>query len=161
MEHRTSIQARSAGARLYAGLARASPVQRGDIKLIGWVGDETPWQIGVAFTSAKTANDRRATVRRFLHAYRRAASDYHAAFTGANEERADGPTAPEVLAIIAKNLNQSAETINIPYVDAEGRLHVKDILHQIAWYKSQGMVKPEVDGGQIIDERYVMALPAN
>jgi len=36
---------------------------------------------------------------------------------------------------------------------------VTDVLRQIAWYKSQGFVKPEVDGAKIIDMRYVQALP--
>jgi hypothetical protein len=30
------------------------------------------------------------------------------------------------------------------------------VLHQIAWYKSQGMVKGEVDGAAIMDPRYVL-----
>jgi hypothetical protein len=32
-------------------------------------------------------------------------------------------------------------------------------MNQIEWYKSQGQVKPEVDGAKIIDKRYVVALP--
>ena len=41
-------------------------IDRGDIKLMGWVGDEAPWQFGIVFTATKTANDRRDTVEKFL-----------------------------------------------------------------------------------------------
>lgn len=73
-----------------------------------------------------------------------------------------GPTAPEVLAIIAKYTQQPVEQIAraLPYVDAEARLDVKDVLRQIAWYKAEGMIKGEVDGDRIIDKRYVVPLPA-
>jgi hypothetical protein len=33
------------------------------------------------------------------------------------------------------------------------------VLHQIAWYRGQGLVKGEVDGDQVIDKRYVVPLP--
>jgi hypothetical protein len=36
---------------------------------------------------------------------------------------------------------------------------VRDILHQIAWYKSQGMIKGDVIGEEIIDRRYALTLP--
>ncbi|MGH7091666.1 MAG: ABC transporter substrate-binding protein, partial [Stellaceae bacterium] len=40
--------------------------QRGDLKILGWVGDEAPWQFGLAYTSTKAANDRHETVEKFL-----------------------------------------------------------------------------------------------
>jgi hypothetical protein len=49
--------------------------------------------------------------------------------------------------------------LGVPYFDADARLDVKDVLHQIARYKSQRMVKSEVDGNAIIDKRYVIPLP--
>ena len=87
--------------------------------------------------------------------------DYHDAFTGPGETRHDSATATETIAIIAKYTGSSIEdvTLGVPYYDPDARLDVKDVLHQIAWYKSQGMVKPEVDGDQIIDKRYVIPLP--
>ncbi len=136
-------------------------VQRGEAKLLGVVGDETPWQMGGVFTATKTANERHDTVERFLKAYARGAREYHDAFTGANGARANGPTAPAIAAIIGKELGQSVAEVeaSITYVDPELRLDVKDILHQIAWYKAQGMVKGPVDGDALIDKRYVVPLP--
>ena len=136
-------------------------VQRGEAKLLGWVGDETPWELGATFTATKTASDRHDMVERFSRAYRKGVHEYHGAFTGSDEKRRDGPTAPEILAIIAKYTGLPAETIELglPYADADARLDMKDVLHQIAWYKSQGIVKPEIDGEAIIDKRYVIPLP--
>lgn len=137
-------------------------IQRGDIKLLGWAGDETPSQLAVGFAATKTADQRSDTVARFLRAFRKGARDYHDAFTGAEETRQDGPTASAVWAIIAKYVGLSAADVKlgVPYIDADGQLDVKDILHQIAWYKSQGMVKPEVDGSKIIDKHFVVPVAA-
>ena len=47
----------------------------------------------------------------------------------------------------------------MPYIDRESRLDFKDVLHQIAWYKSQNMLKDSVDSDAIIDKRYAVPLP--
>ena len=136
-------------------------IDRGDIKLLGYVGDETPWQNGAAFTSAKLADHRGATVEAFLRGYRKATRDYHDAFTGEDEHRADSATAPAVIAILAKRLDQPPALVasGIQYVDAEARLDVEDVIRQIAWYRAQGLLKAEIDPAQFIDKRYVRALP--
>jgi len=136
-------------------------IAKGDLRILGWGGDETPWQNGVVFTATKTADQRSDMVARFLRAYRKGVHDYHDAFTGPGETRRDGPTASAVMAIIAKYTGLTLEEtkLSIPYFDPDARFAVKDILHQIAWYQSQGMVKPEVDGNAIIDKRYVILLP--
>jgi hypothetical protein len=61
---------------------------------------------------------------------------------------------------MAKYLDQPPEAIEpaLGYVNVEGKLDVADILRQIAWYKSQGMVKPEINGEATIDKRYVIPL---
>ena len=41
------------------------------------------------------------------------------------------------------------------YVDAQARLDVADILKQIAWYKAQGLVAPEVDERSFLDLSFV------
>ncbi len=136
-------------------------IQRDEVKLLGWVGDETPDQLAVTFAAAKTANERRDMVERCLGALRKASRDYYEAFTAADGTRKDGPTAPAILAMIAKYTGQSAEQVRLglPYMDPEARLDVKDILRQVEWYRSQGMLKAAVDRDQLIDKRYVVALP--
>jgi NitT/TauT family transport system substrate-binding protein len=136
-------------------------LQRGDTKLIAWIGDEVPWQLGGVFTLAKIANDRRDQVERFLRAYKKGVQEFHDAFTGPNDVRQDGPTADAVVAIASKysGLPPEQVKIGISYFDREARLDVKDILRQIAWYRSQGMVKSDFDPTSIIDKRYVIPLP--
>jgi NitT/TauT family transport system substrate-binding protein len=158
------ISATSGGqtdAMIATGTAALVPVRRGDAKLLGWVGDETPWQLGAVFTATATADGRRDTVERFLRAWRQATRDYHDAFTAADETRKDGPTAPEILAIIAKYTGQPAPQVaeTVAYYDREGRLDEKDVLHQIAWYQAQHLLKGPIDAEALIDKRYAVALP--
>jgi NitT/TauT family transport system substrate-binding protein len=137
-------------------------IQKGQGKLLGFVGDVTPWQLGATFTSTKMANEHRDTVERFLRAMIKGTHDYHDAFTGPGEKRQDMPSAPEILAIIAKYVDQPAEQLkeSVSYTDPDARLDYKDILHQLAWYQSQGMVKDSVKGDAIIDTRYAVPMPA-
>ncbi len=135
--------------------AFAPVIERGDAKLLAYVGDETPWQAGIVYTTRKTADERRATVEKVLRALKKAMRDYHDAFTGPDERRKDGPTAPEILAILSKQLGQPPEQVAhaIAYVDRDGRLDIKDIQHQIAFLRAQGLIKGEVDADAIIDKR--------
>jgi NitT/TauT family transport system substrate-binding protein len=135
-------------------------VTRGDVKLIGYSGDEAQWQLGTIYTATKTADTRHDFVERFLAAYRKGIADYDGAFVDETGKRRNGPNAKEDLAIMAKYLDQPAEAIEpaLGYVNADGKLDVADIARQIAWYKAQGMVKPEVDGTSFIDKRYVVPL---
>jgi NitT/TauT family transport system substrate-binding protein len=136
-------------------------LENGDVKLIGWLSDEVRYQSAVTFVSTKTANDRRDMVERFLRAFRRAARDYHDAFTGPGETRMDGPTAPAILAIISKYTGQPPEMLKyaIAYCPSNGGLDSKDIGRQVDWFKSQGMLKGPVDADMIIDHRYAPELP--
>jgi NitT/TauT family transport system substrate-binding protein len=160
-----NIASALAGRQADVGMLAATPclaaVNGSDLKLIGWVGDETPWQIGGVFVATATADERGALVRRFLRAYVRGARDYYAAFSAPDGRRADGRTASDTRAIIAKYTGQPPDALRdgIGYVDPEARLDLKDILRQIAWYKAQHMLKLEGDGADIIDRRYAKLLP--
>ncbi len=136
-------------------------IDRGDMKLVGWTGEVVPWQSGVVYTATKTIEQKPGLVERFLRAFHKGAKDYHDAFSGPDDRPQDGPTAAKTVAVLAKYVGQTEPQVRLglPLIDAEARLDVKDILHQIDWYKSQGMVKPEVDGNAIIDQRYVVPLP--
>jgi NitT/TauT family transport system substrate-binding protein len=136
-------------------------IERGDIKQIAWTGDVAPWQFGIVFTGAKTADARSDSIKRFLTAYRKGSKAYHDAVTDAQGKRKDGPEAEAMIQILAKYTKQTVEEakLGIPYVDAQGRIDVKDIERQIAFYKSQGLVKPEADLSAMLDKRYVVALP--
>jgi NitT/TauT family transport system substrate-binding protein len=155
------------GGTLDAAVLPGTPVlpliQKGDVRLLGWVGDLTPgWTGSAAFTGTKTANTKGDLVKRFLVAYRKGMKDYHDAFATADEKRADGPTAPAMLALLANYTGVAAADIDraIPYVDASGRIDAADIARQIAWYKSQGLLKGDVKAAELIDSRYAIPVIA-
>lgn len=130
-------------------------VARGDGHLLGWVGDETPWQLGAIFARERLLTGRRAAVAGFLRAYRRGAHDFYAAFLakGADGRPHEGADAAQCLAIIARFTGQAPDQIRngIPYVDPDAMLPVSDIHRQVAWYQSQGLVDPAVDAGKLLD----------
>jgi NitT/TauT family transport system substrate-binding protein len=134
------------GGKADAGIIPVRYVQQaldsGDIKLLGWVGDMVPWQLGAVITSTKKLRDDEAVLARFLRAYRKGVSDYHDAFTGPDEKRRDGPTAPEMLNIMAKNTGNPVDAVeaSIGYIDRNASLDTADIQHQIAWYQSQKLL---------------------
>jgi NitT/TauT family transport system substrate-binding protein len=135
-------------------------IDRGDVRVLAWVGDEIALQDRAIFVATKTADQRRDMVERFLAAYRRGAQDYHDAFIGSDERPKDGPTAAATIELIAKYVAQSPDAVRggIAYIDPSLRVNVADILHQIAWYKTQGMLKPDMNADAIIDKRYVVPL---
>ena len=127
-------------------------VDRGDIELLTWVGDEVPWQLGATIAGAKELRDKPDLVARFLVAYRRGVRDYHDAFTGPNEHRQDGPTAPEILKILSKytKMNPDALESSIGYIDADAKLDVADIQRQLDWYRSQNLLSENVTAQDLL-----------
>src|SRR5579862_1125179 len=107
----------------------APAIDHHDLRLLAYDGDEVPWELGAIFTTTKLANERRDVIEKFLRAFRKGARDYHDAFTGAGEKRIDGPTAPEILAVISKYTGQPEATLRtaIGYVDPEARVDLNDI----------------------------------
>ncbi len=155
------------GGQADGGVVTSTPVmpaiERGDLRLLGFVGDVTPWQIGAVFTSTKTDNEKHDMIERFLRAFRKGAQDYHDAFAGPDDKRRDGPTAPDILAIIAKYTGQPVERLKraIAYIDPGARLDLKDLQHQIDWFRSQNLLKGNPRIEDMIDKRTVVALPTN
>ena len=136
-------------------------LEAGQAKLIGWIGDETPWQTAVTFTQPKMIAQHRATVEAFLRALKAGARYYHDAFTGSDEKPKDGTTAPEVTAIIAKytDITPAQVKASLAHVDAEERVDMADIRHQVEWFKSQKMLKDDVGGDAVTDASLVVPLP--
>jgi NitT/TauT family transport system substrate-binding protein len=166
VQSNTNMSTTIAGGQADMGVFPVTPAMvllgRGDAKLLGWVGDLMPYgQANAAFTATRIADARGDTVARFLRAYKAGAHDYHDAFAAPDEARKDGKEAPEILAILHKYTGQAPEQIAqaIPWVDGAARLDVADIVHQLEWFLTQGLLKGDVDAAQVIDARYVVALP--
>jgi NitT/TauT family transport system substrate-binding protein len=128
-------------------------------RVLGWVGDETPWQLGVLFTSPRTIDTQRPVVEKFMRAYLRASADYNRAFNGkdAAGKPVKGPGYDELLAILSKWVQQPPERVaeGLPFVDSGGRLNVGDIYNQVAFWQSRGQVDKSVEARAILDLSWV------
>ncbi|HEX3972325.1 MAG TPA: ABC transporter substrate-binding protein [Stellaceae bacterium] len=144
------------------GVTVAGPVSRGEFHLLAWAGDIAPIPAGNAvFTSTKHANDDGDLVKRFLIAYRHGTRDFADAFIGPDGKHRDSPDAPAVLAIMSKFTGAPAATIakTIAFVEPQSRIDKASIVDQIAWYKSQNLLKSNVSADEIIDMRYATLMP--
>ena len=134
-------------------------LERKEAHLLGWAGDVAPWQLGGIFVKKSMIAEHRPLLEAYLRAYRRAAHEFYDAFLvkGPDGKPHQGPGAPALLDILAKYLGQKPEQIEqgIAFVDPDGRLLVKDIDRQIAWYQAHGMVDKSVDPASILDLSFV------
>ncbi len=130
----------------------------GGAKLLGWVGDETPWQLGAVFASPKTLANK-ALVTKLLSALDRADREYHDVILASVKDGKapiNEQTKP-LLQIIAKYTNLSVEQVvgNCAYIDPDGKLDVKNVDNQIKWLQAQGFVDKGFDAQSIIAKDFV------
>ncbi len=144
--------------------------KKGAAKIIGWVHEETPWQLGGLFTSTRNVTERRPLVEKFVRAYQRAATDYNEAMNqrDANGNRVFGPKADALIPLINKYVGPkptAAKTkAGAPYIDPLGRLDVGDIYEQVKWYQRMGLVDKSVNPKDFIDLTFIKGhfnVPAN
>ncbi|HEY3920056.1 MAG TPA: ABC transporter substrate-binding protein [Stellaceae bacterium] len=134
-------------------------VDKGQIRFLGWTSDYAPLKAGVMLLAAKRDLDERGdVVKRFLIAYREASRDIHDAFTGPDEARQDGPDAPAIIKIISDftGLPPAQVEAGAPYVQADARIDLASYAKQIAWLKSQGLLKGDIRIENLIDKRYAL-----
>jgi NitT/TauT family transport system substrate-binding protein len=148
----TAVAGGRADAAVVPGRYLMPALNSGDVKLLAWIGDTTPYQLGAVITSAKKLRSEPDAIAHFLAAYRKGVRDYHDAFTGPGEKRQDQPTAPEIVKIIAKYTSTPPETVedSIGYIDRDAKLDVADIARQIAWYKTQNLLSGDVTAEELI-----------
>jgi NitT/TauT family transport system substrate-binding protein len=141
----------------------APAVQRGDFKLLGYTSDEAPWQMGLIWTSTKTADHDPDRVQRFLRAYRKGGHDYFAAFTAPDGSSRLGDGSDDILKIIAKYTSQTVAQIKpaLSYDDPDARLDEADVANQVAWFHAQDMVKSAIDTSRLVDQRYALPIAAH
>jgi NitT/TauT family transport system substrate-binding protein len=127
-------------------------------RLLGWVGDETPWQLGAVFASPRTLTNK-PLVTKLLAALERADREYHDVILSAMKNGAapiDEQTKP-LLEIIAKYTNLPIEQVvgNCAYIDPDGKLDVGNVDNQIKWLQAQGLVDKGFDAEAIIAKDFV------
>lgn len=132
----------------------------GGAKFLGWVGDETPWQLGAVFASPKTLTNK-ALVTKLLGALAKADREYHDVILASMKDGKapiNDETKP-LLEIIAKYTNLPVEQVvgNCAYIDADGKLDVKNVDNQIKWLQDQGFVDKGFDANTIIAKDFVKA----
>src|SRR3974390_57613 len=132
----------------------------GGAKFLGWVGDETPWQLGAVFASPKTLQNK-PLVTKLLAVLERADREYHDVILASVKDgnaAINDKTRP-LLEIIAKYTNLPAEQVvgNSAYIDPDGKLDVKNVDNQIKWLQEQGFVDTGFGADAIIDKDFVKA----
>src|SRR6266571_194424 len=135
-------------------------MDEGGAKFLGWVGDETPWQLGAVFASPKTLANK-ALVVKLLSALERADREYHDVILASVKDGVapvNEQTKP-LLEIIAKYTNLPVEQVvgNCAYIDPDGKLDVKNVDNQIAWLQDQGFADKGFDANAIIARDFVKA----
>ena len=133
-------------------------IDDGGAKLLGWVGDETPWQLGAVFASPKTLTNK-PLVTKLLAALERADHEYHDTILAAvvdGKAPINEQTKP-LLEIIAKYTNLPLEQVvgNCAYIDRDGKLDVKNVANQIEWLQAQGFVDKGFGVDAILAKDYV------
>jgi NitT/TauT family transport system substrate-binding protein len=132
----------------------------GGAKFLGWVGDETPWQLGAVFASPKTLANK-ALATKFLTVLERADREYHDVILASVRDGnavINEKTKP-LLEIIAKYTNLPVEQVvgNCAYIDPDGKLDVGNVDNQIKWLQEQGFVDKGFGADAIIDREFVKA----
>ncbi|MDP1868598.1 MAG: ABC transporter substrate-binding protein [Bradyrhizobium sp.] len=135
-------------------------IDDGGARLLGWVGDETPWQLGAVFASPKALGNK-PLVTKLLAALARADREYHDVILASIKDgKADinDKTRP-LLEIIAKYTNLPVEQVvgNCAYIDPDGKLDVRNVANQIEWLQEQGFVDKGFGVDAIIAKEFVKA----
>lgn len=162
MQSLSNAAAALKGETVDAALLPASTARKliddGGAKLLGWVGDETPWQLGAVFASPKTLANK-PLVTKLLGALERADREYHDVILASvtDGKAAVNDTTRPLLEIIAKYTNLPLEQVvgNCAYIDADGKLDVKNVANQIEWLQAQGFVDKGFAVDAIIARDYV------
>ncbi len=133
----------------------------GKVKIIGNVSDYIPdYQVTTIFTQAAIASGDRGRAEAFLRAFSRGAADYNAALV---DKTAGDEAALAMVKLIhkyvyadkpfekaEKSIRNGAMRIN------EGAaLNMASVRDQLAWFKSEGLVKPEITENVLVDPSYV------
>jgi NitT/TauT family transport system substrate-binding protein len=131
----------------------------GDVKIIGWVGDETPWQLGALFTSAEISAKHRDLVERFVRAYKKGAALYHDAIFAESSPEASQKDA--IIQTLCKYSGLTPDEVrqSLNFIDRKVVLDVDDINHQIETWKQQNKVGADVTANAIMDTEFVSARP--
>ncbi len=128
-------------------------------KFLGWCSELDEQQLGALFAAKAAIARRRATVEKFVRAYRRGVADYAAALLRHDRYRkrvidakADAAATPIAAYVYpgASNGVRAVET-GAYFIDPRARIDIADVARQIAWFKAQGLVAGKLDARAAVD----------
>src|SRR3954451_2072528 len=148
--------------------SQAKPVDAaGEAKIIGWVGDIVPYQLTAVFAPSRMLTDKPDLLHRFARAYQRGVADYREAFLRLDAQgkpvydaKTDAMIPLLQKYVFAGDPDARRKILEgVGYYDEGGALDVKDVGRQLRWFVEQGLVKPGVGEAEVIDTRFLPALP--
>jgi NitT/TauT family transport system substrate-binding protein len=113
--------------------------------------------LGALFVAPKTIQTKRATVEKFLRAYRRGAADCavallrHDRYGKCVSDSASQGAAMTIAPFVYPGNSAATVEAGAYYIEPQARLDSADIEHQLAWYKAQGLVEPSVETRNVLD----------
>ena len=138
--------------------SQARPLaERGQARIIGWVGDVAPYQITAVFAPTAVVAQQPDTLHRFARAYARATDEYRAAFLLGGDP---APLVPAIQKYVFTSDPDGARKIvtDAGYYDAGAKLDAADVAAQLRWFTAQGLVKTQAPPGELIDDRFLGTL---
>ena len=126
---------------------------------IGWLSEISEPQTGALFASVAAIKSKRATVEKFVRAYRRGVADYAAALLRHDRfsKRVLDSQSRDAAGIIARYVYPDISTgaaiveASAPFIDPKARIDIADIERQLAWYQAQGFVEKTVEARDVVD----------
>jgi NitT/TauT family transport system substrate-binding protein len=166
LQSMSNVSSALIGGSIQAALLPATVAQplidKGEGVLLGWVGDETPWQLGALFAGTKILDQDRDAVARFVRAYQKGCRDYHDVLLkrGPDGKLQHGPEAEPLIAAISKHVNQPAGIVaaSLAFVERDGRLVMGSVADQLDWYQANGFVDKGFAVKDIVDTSFVPPL---
>ena len=139
----------------------AKPLSKAGVaKIIGWVADYAPYQVGGLFTSSANVEKKRPMIEKFVKAYQKGIADYRAAFIDGDKDQA------AIVTMLHKYVYADQPAVKAHgkirsgamYIEKDGRLDVVDVYKQVAWYQAQGLVEKAADPAKIVDNSFIEPL---
>jgi NitT/TauT family transport system substrate-binding protein len=121
------------------------------------------YQVTIVFTSSAIASGDRGRAEAFLRALSRAVEDYNAAFVDHTAGEAEvaalsaivgGYVSPDV----APETFRATMTTTSQRINRGLAMSLQSLRDQLAWFKAEGLVKPEVTEEMLIDPSFVAAI---
>jgi NitT/TauT family transport system substrate-binding protein len=141
------------GALLPARTARPL-MAAGDVRLLGWAGDETPWQSGAVFAAGRVMRER-DLVARFLAAYRAGARDYHDVLLASirNGRATMTPATRPLIADISRHtdLIPREVVVGLAYIDRDGMLDLASVTRELRWFAHNRLIEPGIPINEVVE----------